>query len=163
MLFLRRKSERCLQNIPQKTKKIWLHKMISNCFCCCFGFCMRAKTSLKLIRYALWFVCAINNRLGKSFITNLLTKFIFNFPPACLFRRFLLSLANLLTSQSICSIIYIHSCKLLASVSFQCWPIYQKLVLDDYESMGKICFDTKVIVAFVPLELIMDGRIEYQL
>lgn len=56
------------------------------------------------------FVHAINNRLRKSFITNLLTKFIFNFPPACYPRRFLLSIANLLTSQSICSIIYIHSC-----------------------------------------------------
>lgn len=117
--------------------------MISNCFGRCFIYVRLQKTERNIFRSLFVtlfrFVYAINNRLGESFITNLLTKFIFNFPPACYSRRFLLSIANLLTSQSICSIIYIHSCNLLASVFFQCRTIYQKLVPDDYESMGKIC------------------------
>lgn len=58
--------------------------------------------------YLIRLLVAINNRLTKSFITNLLTDFSFNlfFDAAC--YSIARSIANLLTSQSICSIIYIQ-------------------------------------------------------
>lgn len=68
-------------------KKIWLHKMISNCFYCfttliilLFPPFTAKKRLWNLFDTLFRFVCAINNRLGESFITNLLTEFIFNFP-----------------------------------------------------------------------------------
>jgi hypothetical protein len=163
-------TERCLYDI--RNQKIWLHKMISNCFCC-FEILVVLPSLPKIVFETLFdtlfrFVCAINNRLGESFITNLLTKFIFNFHPKLLvIPSFLLSIANLLTSQSICSIIYIHSCKFLSPSCFLSTVAHLSGISSWWLRINrKICsgirFRWKLIVVVVPPR-IDNGRerIEY--
>jgi hypothetical protein len=52
--------------------------LIFVCVCVCQTHIIISRTK----SYSLRLSVAINNRLPKSFITNLLTKFIFNFPSA---------------------------------------------------------------------------------
>lgn len=118
--------------------QIWLHKKTSNCFCCAKSFSSVCRVEQQLPSrtqqsHSIRLSVAINNRLPKSFITNLLTKFIFNFPSAACYSHSVSSIANLLTSLQIvlCSIHLYSSCKF--SLLFNSWPIYQKLVPDDYE------------------------------